>query len=146
MLDQAENRDFYKEITIEEVIESFNKDKSPGLEDWSLEFFRDFFEVVGNDLLLTLEERRKGGKLPPAINSTFLAMTPKTDLPATFEDLRSITLCNCLYKIHSKLIALQLKPLLSNYITREQFGFLKLQLIHEAIGFAAQEGLHTIKT
>jgi hypothetical protein len=38
-----------------------------------------------------------------------------------------------------------LNPLPSNYISQEQFDFLKGHLIHEAIG-VAQEGLHTIKT
>jgi len=38
-----------------------------------------------------------------------------------------------------------LKPLLSNYISQEQFGFLKGRFIHEAIG-STQEGIHTIKT
>jgi hypothetical protein len=37
-----------------------------------------------------------------------------------------------------------LKPLLSIYISQEQFSFIKVRLIHESIG-VAQEGLHTIK-
>jgi len=45
----------------------------------------------------------------------------------------------------AKLIAMCLKPILSNFISHEQFGFLKGHLIHEAIE-STQEGLHSIKT
>ena len=45
----------------------------------------------------------------------------------------------------SKVIARRLKDLLSEHISREQFGFLKGRQIHEAIG-VAQEGLHNMKT
>jgi hypothetical protein len=58
---------------------------------------------------------------------------------------RPIMLCNCLYKIVANIIAMRLKPLLSNFISQEQFRFLKGKLIHEAIR-SAQEGIHTIKT
>jgi hypothetical protein len=93
------------------------KDKSPGPDGWTIDFFRDFFELVGKDLVLVLEEIRKGGKLKLAFNTMFLALIPKSDLLVSFEDFRPIALCNSLYKIHSKLIALCLKPLLSNYIS-----------------------------
>jgi hypothetical protein len=72
-------------------------------------------------------------------------LIPKTDLPVCFEDLWPISLYNTLYKIHSKIISLHLNPLLSNYTSHEKFGFLKIHLIHKAIG-VVQEGIHTVKT
>jgi hypothetical protein len=73
------------------------------------------------------------GKVPGNMNSTFLA------------DFRPILLCNCVYKIVSKVIALGLKPVLSSYISEEQFGFLQGSQIREAIG-SAQELIHSIKS
>jgi hypothetical protein len=91
---------------------------------------------VGEDLLGVMEEIRTEGKLKLSINATFLALIPKSYYPSSFDDFRPIVLCNCLYKIHSKIIVMRLKTLLSNYISQEQFGFLKGKLIHEAIGAA----------
>jgi len=85
------------------------------------------------------------GHIHNPINVTFIALIPKTDNLTSFEDFRPISLCNCLYKIISKVISIRLKVILSKHISREQFGFLKGRQIHEAIG-VAQEGLHTIKT
>jgi len=53
-------------------------------------------------------------------------------------------MCNCVYKIISKVLAMRIKPILRRYISFEQFRFIEGGLIHEAIGLA-QEGLHTIK-
>jgi hypothetical protein len=91
-----------------------------------------------------VEEIKITGKVLGIINSTFISLILKLDCPSSFDDLRPIALCHCLYKIVAKIIAMCLKPILSNFISPEQFDFLKGRPIHEAIG-SAQEGLHTIK-
>lgn len=77
-----------------------------------------------------------------SFNSTFITLIPKIDHPNSFDEFRPISLCNCLYKIIAKVIAIRMKPVLSKVISIEQFGFLKGRLIHEAIDMA-QEGIHT---
>ena len=49
-----------------------------------------------------------------------------------------------IYKIIAKVLALRLKPVLSEIITEEQFGFLNNKNIHDAVSLA-QETVHTIK-
>lgn len=88
---------------------------------------------------------RKEGYIHPPLNSTFIALIPKKVRLDSFDDFKPISLCNCLHKIISKIIAKSLKEILSVHISKEQFGFLKGRQIHEAIGLA-QEGLHSIKT
>jgi hypothetical protein len=78
-------------------------------------------------------------------NSTFIALIPNTYNPTKFEIFRPISLCNCIYKIISKIIAHRLKGILSRKISLKQFGFLEGRQIHEVVG-VAQEGIHTIKT
>lgn len=77
-------------------------------------------------------------------NATFIALIPKKEDPDSFEDFQPISLCNSIYKIIAKIIAVRLKPILSSGISSEQFGFLDGRKIHEAIG-VAQETIHSIK-
>jgi hypothetical protein len=61
------------------------------------------------------------------------------------DEYRPISLCNCIYKIISKIISRRIKGILSKSISQEQFGFLEGRQIHEAIG-VSQEAMHNIKT
>eukprot|EP01018_Ginkgo_biloba_P015473 Gb_20637 [translate_table: standard] len=54
------------------------------------------------DLLRFIEESRLKGKVLGVFNTTFIALIPKSDNPRSFEEYRSISLCNCIYKIITK--------------------------------------------
>ena len=49
-----------------------------------------------------------------------------------------------IYKIIAKTLALRLKPVLSDIISEEKFGFLNNRHIHDYVSLA-QETIHTIK-
>jgi hypothetical protein len=49
----------------------------------------DFFDCVGDDLLRVVEETICLGKLKHSINSTFLAMIPKSRYPSSFDEFQA---------------------------------------------------------
>ena len=71
-------------------------------------------------------------------------MITKKQKPQTFDEFRPISCCNMIYKIIAKVLALRLKPVLSDIISEEQFGFLNNRQIHDVVSLA-QETIHTIK-
>lgn len=134
------------EVTMEELeatLKWFKKDKIPGPDGWTVEFYIAFFEILGNNLLKIVEDYRRSGRISPAIKSTFIVLIPKSYNPISFNYFHPISLCNCLYKIIAKIIANRLKPILSRHISSEQFAFLHHRQIHEAIA-TAHELLHTM--
>eukprot|EP00253_Pinus_taeda_P024074 PITA_24074 len=127
-VNEEDSADLSAPVTIEELestLKWFKKEKSPGLDGWNIEFYIAFFDLIGKDLLRVVEESRSTGCLYNAINSTFIALIPKSDSPSSFDDYRPISLCNVLYKIISKIIANRIKPILSKHIAPQQFAFLE---------------------
>jgi len=58
MFSKAEGIPMGREVTISEVekaLRSFAKDKSPGPYGWTVEFYLEFFEVLGEDLVKMVE-------------------------------------------------------------------------------------------
>jgi hypothetical protein len=124
------------EEELKEVLHSFQKDKIPGPDGWTIEFFIGLYELIGTNILRVVEESRLKGHMHAPFNSTFIALILKYDDPSSLDDFRPISLCNCIYKVISKIIARRIKAILSENISREQFGFLEGRKIHEAIGVA----------
>ncbi len=131
------------QVELEGKLKWFKKDKNPGPDGWTIEFFLAFYELIGLDLLKVVEECRSSGRIYEAINSTFISMIPKSESPTSFNDFFPISLCNCLYKIIANIIANRLRSILSRHISFEQFSFLQNRQIHEAVG-TTQEALHSI--
>jgi hypothetical protein len=147
MVTEDEADSLFNPVTLEEiksVLEKFKKDRSPGPDGWTTEFFISFFDLVGEDLLEMVEDSRRNGKLCGGLNSTFLALIPKVNKPESFDDYRPISLCNLIYKVISKILANRINPFLSKCLSSEQLGFLKGRRIQDAIG-SAHETLHSIK-
>ena len=130
---------------IEATLKSFKRDKSPGPDGWPVEFFLAFFDILGKDLLDAVECSRLEGRVTPSLNSTFIALIPKREKPLTFADYRPISLYNLVYKLITKIVALQLKHFLDKFISSQQFGFLKNRQIVEPVGIT-QEALNSVKT
>ena len=63
-VDEKDNGELMKEVSedeLKEVLGSFQKDKSPGTDGWSIDFFLDLFDILGRDLLQVIEDSRSSG-------------------------------------------------------------------------------------
>ena len=76
-------------------------------------------------------------------NSTFLALIPKEDNPASFDRFWPISLCNASYKILAKLLTKRLNPLLGSLISPQQGGFVKGRHLVDNV-IQVQEAIHSI--
>jgi hypothetical protein len=95
-------------------------------------------------VLEMVEASRLKGIISGGLNSTFLALIHKVNKPLSFGDFRAISLCDLCYKVISKIIENQIKPILSRSLSEEQLGFLKGRQIQNAIGMV-HECLHSMK-
>lgn len=58
------------------------------------------------------------------LNHTFLALIPKPDKPNLVDKFRSISLCNVIYKIITKILANRIHPILDKIIFPYQSAFI----------------------
>ena len=92
--------------------------------------------MVGPKLVEVVNVSQLKRKVARDLNATFIALIPKGEKSKSCNDCRPISLCNLVYKIISKIIANWLKPLMSRWMSQEQFGFLDNMHIMDVIGVA----------
>ena len=129
---------------LEEVVKQMARDKSPGPDGFTTNFFQEGWEWLKEELLDIVESSRKTRGILKSLNATFLALIPKehgTEDPRKF---RPIALCNVIYKIITKIIANRLRPLLPILISPEQAGFVEGRQILDGI-ILVHEAIHSLK-
>jgi len=62
----------------------------------------------------------------------------------TFEDFRPISYFNLIHKLITKIIENRLKPILSEIISEEQYGFIYKRQIHDVV-VITQKAMHSMK-
>lgn len=94
--------------------------KSPGPDGMSPVFFKNYWHIVGNDVLKAIQHFFTTTKLSRAVNHTFLALIPKRPVADKVDQFRSIALCNVIYKVVTKILSNRLKSLLDPLIHPNQ--------------------------
>ena len=116
------------------VLESFQNDKSPGEDGFTVEFCKLFYDLLSENLLACLNEAYEENELTISQRRGVITLLPKED--GSLLDLhnwRPITLLNVDLKIAAKAIAKRLETVLPNLIHPDQTGFVKGRYIGENI-------------
>ncbi|XP_074266664.1 uncharacterized protein LOC141589943 [Silene latifolia] len=116
------------EVTKEEVraaLFSIPNEKAPGPDGYSSSFFKDAFDIIGDDVMGAVLEFFSHDQLLQQINSTMITLVPKKELPISVMDFRPIACCNVVYKCISKIICGRLNDVLADIISLNQSAFLK---------------------
>ncbi|XP_074265618.1 uncharacterized protein LOC141588059 [Silene latifolia] len=100
---------------INEALFSIPPNKSPGLDGYTSQFYKDAYSIVGKDII--------------KVNSTTLTLIPKKDRPISVADFRPIACCNVLYMIISKVLCNRMAIVLPEIISANQSAFIKDDLL-----------------
>lgn len=127
-LSLEQQRTLIKEVTMEEItaaVKEMPNDKAPGVDGFTVEFFTKNWETVKMDVFAATKEFFITGHMPYMLNTTAIALVPKTNTPKTVKDFRPIACCTTLYKIISKVITKRLKTVIDCIIGKGQSAFIE---------------------
>jgi len=144
-------------LTYEEckkILETFQNDKAPGGDGFTVEFYAYFFDLLGNDLIASFNKAHEKGELSISQRRGIITLVPQED--GSLLDLsnwRPITLLNVYLKIASKAIAKCIEPTIPNLIHSDQTGFVKgkytgenIRLISDIMEYTSLQNLPGILT
>ncbi|PNX82715.1 cysteine-rich receptor-like protein kinase [Trifolium pratense] len=107
--------------------------KSPGPDGINFGFIKDLWAELRGDVMRFISDFHRNGRLTKGINSTFIALIPKTDSPQRLSDFRPISLVGSLYKILAKVLANRLRQVIGSVISESQTAFVKNRQILDGI-------------
>ena len=126
------------EEEIREILFHMPNDKSRGPDGFTTEVYKASWSIIAKDFTVAVQSFFSKGFLPKGLNSTILALIPKKDDATEMKDYRSISCCNVLYKVISKIIANRLKATLPQCIAHNQSAFVKDRLLVENLLLATE--------
>ena len=117
-----------------QILETFQNDKSPGEDGFTVEFYKFFFELLGHNLVESFNEAYEANELSISQRRGIITLIPKEDgSPLDLSNWRPITLLNVDCKIATKAIAKRIESSLPKLVNLDQTGFIKGRYIGENI-------------
>ena len=110
-------------LTLAEASEALrlsNRNKSPGPDGLSVEFYACFWDKLGTLLVDVFNQGLERGDLPNSMKASVTRLVHKKDDKRDLKNWRPISLLNVDYKICSKAISLRLAKVLSSIVDPDQ--------------------------
>ena len=109
-------------------------DKSPGEDGFTAEFYIKFFDILGEDLIRSLNHAYEKGALSISQRRGVITLLPKDESSLLdVKNWRPITLLNVDYKIASKAVATRMESTIPFLIHTDQTGFIKGRYINSYV-------------
>ncbi|XP_039048924.1 uncharacterized protein LOC120189810 [Hibiscus syriacus] len=105
------------------VINSSDGSRAPGPDGFNLNFFKKFWLVIKEDVMMFMSDFYWGRIEDPSFNNSFIALIPKTGEAVSPEDFRPISLVGSLYKIVSRVMAKRMGICIKEVVGENQFAF-----------------------
>lgn len=107
--------------------------KTPGPDGYSGEFYRKTWDIIGEDVTRAVLEFFRSGKLLKQWNCTAVSLIPKKVGADKLVDYRPISLCNVVYKVISKILAMRLQAITPHMVSNTQYAFIKGRMLVENV-------------
>ena len=115
---------------LEAALKGMSKNKSPGSDGFSVEFYLRFWNDIKHFFFQMAAESVQGNILPKTLSEGILTLVPKANRPRSqIKSYRPITLLNVSYKIIAAAIAKRFKKVLPTIIDKDQTGFMSGRFI-----------------
>lgn len=130
----------FTDAEIKEVFLSMDPNKSPRIDGWNAQIFREFWGVVRTEVTKAIKFVLREAHIRGGLNSTHLCLIPNIPNPAKVGDFCHISCCNLFYKGIVKLLSNRLKLVINHTVSYNQNAFIlgrniqdNLLLAHELV-------------
>ena len=108
---------------VRKTVWAMNGAKAPGPDGLQGDFYKRFWDVVGESMVAFVQEFFTNGKLLKAMNFAHVVLIPKTGGADSFDKFRPISLCNFSFKVVTRIITARLRGHLDKMISPFQSAF-----------------------
>ena len=115
----------FSEEEVRMAVFQLNKEKTPGLDGFTIAVYQECWDVIKEDLMRVFLEFHTNGIINQSTNATFIAMVPQKSQTFKILDYRPISLVTSLYKIIAKVVSRRLHKILHETISGSQGAFVE---------------------
>lgn len=113
----------FDEEEVKKAVWLLDGDKAPGLDGFSLAFYKVCWEVIKEDLMSVFQDFHEKCFLDKGSNVSFIALIPNWAGADQLSNFRPISLVGSTYKIISKCLAIRLKEVMSGLCRKSKEHF-----------------------